>query len=147
MRVAFKYGIGGYVGKFDDMVFCYNRSLGKIYARRRVYPTLTESHRKFGSTAANLFSLKPSQGYKDDLYLYLVRYRALRGSMKSLVTWSNLYMKLMYELAKRDPGIDLKSLTRQEIYQRSLPVISIKRAVEAGLLPVVNDYASFDHEL
>jgi hypothetical protein len=107
MRVAFKYGIGGYVGKFDDMVFCYNRSLGKIYARRRVYPTLTESHRKFGSTAANLFSLKPSQGYKDDLYLYLVRYRALRGSMKSLVTWSNLYMKLMYELAKRDPGIDL----------------------------------------
>lgn len=55
MRVAFKYGIGGYVGKFDGMVFCYNRVLGMIYARRRVYPKITESHQKFGSAAANLF--------------------------------------------------------------------------------------------
>jgi len=147
MKVAFKYGIGGYIGKFDDMVFCYNRSLGKLYARRRAYPTITESHRKFGSITANLFALKPSQAYKDDLSFYGTRYRSLRNTKGKLITWTNLYIKLMYEMARQDTTIDLKTLSREEIYSRDLPCISIEKGVEAGLLPAVRNYASYANEL
>jgi hypothetical protein len=61
--------------------------------------------------------------------------------------WSSFYMKLMYDMAKADNSIILSTLTREEIYTRELPCISVKRAVEAGLLPVVYDYQSFDREI
>ena len=62
-------------------------------------------------------------------------------------SWVNMYLKLMREMAKQDPSIDLLTLTREEIYTRALPCISIKRAVDAGLLPVVYDYSHLDREM
>lgn len=56
-------------------------------------------------------------------------------------------MKIMYDMAKQDSTIDLKTLTRDEIYARDLPCISIRKAVEAGLLPPIFDYVSYTHEL
>jgi hypothetical protein len=50
----------------------------------------------------------------------------------------------MYALAKAMPEIDLGTLTREEIYQQDLPCISIKRAVEAGLLEKVDNYQRLD---
>ncbi|GAB1468437.1 hypothetical protein MASR2M64_11640 [Candidatus Cloacimonadota bacterium] len=147
MKVSFQYGLAGFTGKMDGLVFCYNRYLGKVYARKRVYPTLTAHHEKFGSVNANLFAIQPSQGYKDNMYVYMKRYATLKGPKTMMLTWSNLYMKLMYDMAKADATIDLRTLTREEIYLRDLPCISVQKAVLAGLLPRVYDWQSFVHEL
>lgn len=147
MRVTYKYGIGGLRGRADGMVFCYNRYLGRPYTRKMVYPKITEKNVSFGNVTANIFRINPSQGYRDDMYYYMARYRNLNEANMSLITWSNFYLKLMYDMAKADNTIDLRTLTREEIYSRDLPCISVKKAVEAGLLPVVYDYRSFTHEL
>jgi hypothetical protein len=46
----------------------------------------------------------------------------------------------MANMAKLYPEIDLKTITREQIYQENLPCISVKKAVEAGVLPQVNGY-------
>ena len=147
MRVTYKYGIGGYRGKMDGAVLCYDRYLGRSYARRWVYPTITEKNKAFGNVNANLFRIKPSQGYRNDLYFYLTRYRNLNDAKQGLRAWSSFYMKLMYDMAKADDSINLMTITREEIYSRDLPCISVKKAVDAGLLPVVYGYEDFTHEI
>jgi len=147
MKVIYKYGLGGYQGRMDGVVLCYNRYLGRAYARKMVYPKITEKNREFGSVTANLFKVKPSQGYRNDLYFYMTRYRNLNEANMNLITWSNFYLKIMYNMAKADDSINLMTITREEIYTRDLPCISVKKAVEAGLLPVVYGYEDFAHEM
>jgi len=147
MKVVYKYGLGGYRGRMDGVVLCYDRYLGSAYARKMAYPKITEKNKAFGSVNANLFKIKPSQGYRNDLYFYMARYRNLTEATQGMRSWSSFYMKLMYEMAKADPGIDLRTITREEIYAQDLPCISVKKAVEAGLLPVVYGYADFSHEM
>ncbi|PKN78622.1 MAG: hypothetical protein CVU48_07815 [Candidatus Cloacimonetes bacterium HGW-Cloacimonetes-1] len=146
MKARFKNGLSAYSGKADGIVYCYNRYLNAVYVRVNVYPTLTQENTRIGSTTSNLFGITPSRGYKDDMSDYLLKYRCLRANAsKSIFTWPNLYIKLMYDMAKQLEGIDLRSLTRDEIYLNNLPCISVKSAVEAGLLPAVYDYAVYDH--
>jgi hypothetical protein len=147
MKVGLQNGIRGYSGTSGEIVYCYNRILGTVYARKRVYPTLTAENERICNISGNLFGLQPSQGYKDDMYFYLLQYKSLRRSDKRIFSWSNLYMKLMYAMAKQDPTINLKTLTREEIYTQDLPCISVKKAVEARLLPAVRGYGAFTQEI
>jgi len=147
MKVIYKYGLGGYRGRMDGVVMCYNRYLGRAYARKQTYPRITAKNREFGSVTANLFKIKPSLGYRQDLYFYMTRYRGLNDANLNLSTWSNFYLKLMYDMAKADGSINLQTITREEIYTRDLPCISVQKAVEAGLLPVVYGYEEYTHEM
>lgn len=148
MKVTFQYGLAGYTGKLDGLVFCNNRELGKAYARKYRYPRLTEGNERIGSVTSALFALKPSKAYQDDMYLYRKRYNALRENSGCPVrSWSAMYLKLMYRMVKADGSIDLRTLTREELYARKLPCISVKMAVEAGLLPAVYAYTELTHEL
>ena len=141
MKVNFQYGLAGYTGKADGLVFCYDRSSGIVYARKRVYPRLTAENARIGNISHNIFALKPAEEYKDDLRLYLMRYNGLReNSPKHLRSWVNLYHRIMANMAKMNPEIDLKTITRQQIYQENLSCISVKNAVEAGILPPVKGY-------
>ncbi|HQP62758.1 MAG TPA: hypothetical protein PK713_01745, partial [Candidatus Cloacimonas sp.] len=88
-----------------------------------------------------IFALQPSEVYKNDLRLYLLRHNGLKANRyKQLRSWVNLYHLLMANMAKLYPEIDLKTITREQIYQENLPCISVKKAVEAGVLPQVNGY-------
>lgn len=148
MRVGFEWGISSYSGRQQGVVFCHLRRENIVLVRKYVYPTLTEQNHKIGSTTANLHSIQPSEGYKEDLRNYLWRYNTLRENEgKYLRSWVNLYLKLMRKMAKQDSSIDLLTLTREEIYQRDLPCISVKRAVDAGLLPAVFDFKTMTREL
>ncbi|HOH46882.1 MAG TPA: hypothetical protein PLX59_03515 [Candidatus Cloacimonadota bacterium] len=148
MRARFKAGVSAYSGTLDGVVFCHLRRENIVFVRRYVYPTITENNHKLGSTTANLHSIQPSDGYKEDMRNYQWRYNTLRENEgKTIRSWVNMYLKLMREMAKRDSSIDLQTLTREEIYQRDLPCITVKRAVEAGLLPVVFDYAHLTREI
>ncbi|MDD2229085.1 MAG: hypothetical protein PHY48_06705 [Candidatus Cloacimonetes bacterium] len=141
MKVSFQYGLAGYTGKADGLVYCYNKALGRVYARKNTYPKLTAENERVGSISSNLFRIKPSPAFREDISIYLTRYNALRiNNTKPVRSWSALYLKLMYDMAKQDSSINLKTLTRSQIYENNLPCISINIAVEAGLLPVVKGY-------
>lgn len=116
MRAKFTGGIGSYSGKLDGVVFCHYRREGLVLVRKYRYPTLTENNHKLGNTTANLHSIKPSDGYKNDMRTYLGRYNTLRENEGRYVrSWVNMYLKLMREMARRDSSIDLLSLSREEI--------------------------------
>lgn len=147
-RAKFTNCIGSYSGKMDGVVFCHYRREGLVLVRKYVYPTLTENNRRLGSITANLHNIQPSEGFKNDMRTYLGRYNALRENEGRYVrSWVNMYLKLMREMARQDNSIDLLTLTREEIYTRDLPCVSVKRAVDAGLLPVVYDYENLDREM
>ncbi len=128
-------------GKSGELVYCYNRRTGGMYAREYVYPELNENNHKMGSVAKNLFKIQPSDDFKYDCRTYAYLYANSRKNRGVKIwTWSNCYLHLMYAMAKAVPDVDLSTLTREEIYQRDLPCVSVKRAVEAGLLEAVEGY-------
>jgi len=148
MKVKFQYGLAGYTGKADGLIYCYNRKSGKVFTRRKVQPKITAHNHKTGSIMANLHSLQPSTGFKNDLRLYSLRYNGLsENAEKNVYSWVNMYLKMMYRLAKLYPEIDLMTITRDYIYANDLPCISVKRAVEAGMLPPVTDWELLDSSL
>lgn len=148
MKVTFQYGLAGYTGKADGLVYCYSKQLGRVYARRNTYPKLSPENERVGTITAALFAIKPGKAFVNDLYNYRIRYNTLRENHQHpMRSWSALYLKMMYNMAKDEPTINLRTITRGEIYSSELPCISIKKAVEAGLLPVVIGYEAFTQEL
>ena len=123
MKATFQYGLASMTGKNGEIVYCLDRNLNRVYVRRYVYPELSEHHHYVGSVTKHLFALQPSAGYIEDMKLYLLRYRSLRfGANVNIRSWSNLYSKLMRDMAKADSSINLLTITREEIYTRDLPL-------------------------
>jgi hypothetical protein len=148
MKVKMRTNQGKPTKKKTGMVYCSHRDGDVLIARRYVYPKLSEQNIKTGSITANLMRLNPSEGYKQDLRDYIRHYNATpAGEEKPLRAWNNLYLKIMHALAKRDPGLDLRTLTREEIHGKDLSCISVKRAVEAGLLAQVDHWQDYVAEL
>jgi hypothetical protein len=148
MKAKFQFGLAAMTGRSGDIVYCMDKVSNRVYVRRYVYPRISEHNHNMGNISKNVFALQPSEGYKEDMKDYLFRYRALRfGSNKQITCWSVLYIKMMRDMAKAVPDIDLLTITREEIYARDLPCISVKRAVDAGLLPKVYGYENYTHEM
>jgi len=147
MKVSFQYGLAGYTGKAQNLVYYYDKTAGRVYSRRYAYPTLTQENERVGKASSNIFALSPSEGYKENLRVYALFYNALRGTEKPLRSWVNAYVLLMHRLAKADPALDLKTITRTDIYAQDLPCISVKKAIAAGLLPRVQGWEGLDAEI
>jgi len=145
MKVNFKHMIQGYTGRADDVIYVLDRQTGNIYTRSYPHREVMPGNTAFAEVMLNLRSLMPSSSYREDMQMYVELYNALPiNKYMPVRAWNNLFMKVMYALAKNDPLINLKTITRQEIYDRSLPCISVLNAIEAGLLPVVKGYHKFD---
>jgi hypothetical protein len=148
MKISNKKLVQKPKSKKDDLVYCSYRDGELIIARRYVYPKLSAQNSSFAARNKNLFQLKPSDGYKADCRAYLIAYiNTPQGQEKPILTWNNLYVKLMSALARKYPDINLNTLTREEIYAQQLPCISIARAVEAGLLPKVKGWNKLSREM
>jgi hypothetical protein len=63
------------------------------------------------------------------------------------MSWQNVYLTLMYALAKQNPAVDLLTITREQITSDNLPCKSVKDAIEAGLLREVNGYENLTQEI
>ena len=145
MKVNFKHMIQGYTGRADDVIYVMDRQTGKIYIRTFPHREVMPGNTAFAEVMRNLRSLKPSTSYREDMQMYVELYNALPiNKYKAVKTWNNIFMKVMYALVKNDPTINLKKISRQDIYDNTLPCISVTKAVEAGLLPVVKGYQKFD---
>ncbi len=103
-------------------------------------------HNDYRQISASLRAIKPSQAYKNDFKVYTSLYKDLPDAKKSVSGWYNLYVKMLWDMQKAGLA-DLKTLTRQQIYDGDLPCKSVKSAVEAGLLPEVLNYQSLDNNI
>jgi hypothetical protein len=158
MKAIFKNMILAYKGKCDGLVYYYNPRLNRMIVRPHVKPRPSAQTAVFSSISSNLKALAPSPGYVNDLRVYVeLHNRKASNHRRPLLNWCNAYNKLMYALARSyyldgfkipDPEpvppehsrIDLATLTRDDIYDASLPCLTVKRAVEAGLLQSVTGY-------
>lgn len=141
MKVLFKHLIQGYTGKADDMSIYYDPRLQRVIMRRTPKVVLGERHTVFANIAKNLKRLEVSSAYRQDMIDYLAQYNRLRENREKIVCgWYNLFTKLMHCQAK-EAGCDLQTITKAQIYADNLPCISVKTAVEAGLIPRVANYS------
>jgi hypothetical protein len=142
MRAYFKNMIQAYRGTCDGLIYYYNPRLDRVLVRPYVKPRPTEHSRRFGRIASNLRALQPSPGFKGDLSVYVdVCNRRTANADVILQNWYNAYTRLMWNLQRSAPEyIDLETLSREQIYANDLPCLSVRRAVEAGLLAPVNGY-------
>ncbi len=138
MKVQFKNMLKAYSGTCDGLVYYYNPRIDKVVCRKNTRPKESSSNRRLSAISKNLKSLHVSDGYKEDLKLYVAMFEQKHHEDK-LVTWSNAFNKLMFAMAKQN-NLDLAILTREQIYANNLPCISIAQSVEAGLLPHVDGY-------
>ena len=145
MKARFKNMLLGYTGTCDGLVYYFNRRLNRVIVRLHVKPRTSENNRRFGRIATNLKRLNLSEAYRRDLRIYTDLFN---GHMANegiiLQSWYNAFSKLMWNLAKLYPGLDLEFVTRAQIEAGDLPCRSVKSAVEAGLLPAVNGYVLLD---
>ncbi len=146
MEVTFKNLLHAYSGKCDGIVYYYNKRMGKVIARRLPKAKIHTQNLEISAISSNLKRLKVSEGYRSDLKIYTEMSRLQSGGAQSCYSWSNVFMKLMFALAKQH-SLDLKTLTREQIYDTMLPCISVKTAVEAGLLPPIAGYENLTRQM
>jgi hypothetical protein len=142
MKVKFKNLISGYTGKADDSVIYLHKETGQFIIRKRPKVTLNPQNHAISNTSSNLRNIKPSEAYKQDLRSYIHAYRTARiKNRRHFISWSNVFYAMLYEMQRQMPEqVDLKTLTRQQIYDQDLPCKNVAGAVTAGLLPQVKDW-------
>lgn len=145
MKTYFKNMLLGYTGTCDGLVYYFNRRLNRVIVRLWVKGRITPHHRRFGRISTNLKNLGLSEPYKRDLRIYadIFNSRAPREG-PILQNWHNAFTQIMWNLVKATPGLDLETITREQIEAADLPCRSVKRAVEAGLLKAVPGYELLD---
>jgi hypothetical protein len=145
MKVHLKHNFAGYSGTIDSAVYYYHPRLKLLLMRDYVKPEETAVNRRVRTVMENLRLIHPSEAYKSNFRNYLLAYNAMKEHQsKLMLSWNNIYMKLLYAMEKTIPAVDLTTLSREQIYAEDLPCISLKRAVEAGLLPAVAGYEEWD---
>jgi len=149
MKVLFKHLIAGYTGKMDDAVIYYNKFLNKVIIRKNPQMPIGEHHKRFKRISQNIYGLQPSQGYRDDLYLYACNLRKIKSHRyDGILVWNNLYSKIMFAMAKAMPGtVNLETITRAQIEAENLPCRTVRQAVEAGLITAVKDWQTLTHQM
>lgn len=145
MKVKYKYNLLGYSGKIDDLIYYIDKRTGRPLVRRAFTFKNHPGQAPFGNAQKQIYTLNPSEDYKHNLFDYCMSYNTLpEAEEKPLFTWTQVYNKLMWAMQKAIPElVDLKTITREQIYEENLPCKSLKDAIEADLLPAVSGYERF----
>ncbi|MDP3113651.1 MAG: hypothetical protein Q8M98_02635 [Candidatus Cloacimonadaceae bacterium] len=147
MKVRSKVNFGEFTGRTEDLIYYRSRITGKIYARKRWTFKDHPGQAPFAAAQKAIYALNPSKEYRQNLSDYLIAYNKLpENAERRVLSWGNLYNKLMFAMQKMMP-VELKNITREQIFQLRLPCISVKDAVENDLLPVVKDFEKLNKEL
>lgn len=135
----------GYTGKADGSVIYYSHKMRKYLLRRAPHGGRHQGQSRFAEIQKQIFSLKPSDAFKEDAKAYLPLYNALRANLdKPLLSWNYLYSKMMWSM-HHICDVDLAVIEREDLAE--LPCRSLAAAIEAGLLPKMKGWQSFTAEL
>lgn len=150
MKVTFKHSIQTFSGEIEKMVYGSYRKGKLCLGREYVYPTLNANHHDKGAITKNLAIVYSniSPTYLQDLKTYTGENAANEPEDKVLPTSFSLFMKMMYAWLKSDiEHVNLTAVTVADIVALDADVVTIKRAIDAGFLPKVKDYATLTAEI
>jgi len=150
MKVRFKYGIRTYSGTLDEMVYGSYRKHRLCIGRVYVIPVLTEQNALLGAIGKNLAKIygEADGGYVQDLGVYARRNEANTPYSQLVPTRYAIFIKMMFAWQESDPEfVDLSAVTIEDIVTHEAPVISVKDAIDAGLLRKVVRYDELDSEI
>jgi len=148
MKAKVRLALPGFAGNMDDVVIYYNSKLNRLMVRKKVMPKKTPSNTDFAAASRQVRMLGISAGYIDDCRKYLNLYnRKNRRHERSMMSWTNVFICLMLKLKKANPGLNLATLTKTDIYANDYSCISVARAVQSGLLEKVNGWQLLANEI
>ena len=141
MKPKVKMNIPKLDGNEEKYVTYYNSHLDKYISRRKVMPKPSVSNAIMKEIFDFAKRIIISEEYKEDCRKYIQRYnREYHSQGKPMSNWPNVYLKVMREMLKYYPDLDLKKLTREEIIKKNLPCRSIASAIQVGYLNKVRDW-------
>ena len=141
MKPKVKMNIPKLDGNEEMYVTYYNSHLDKYISRRKVIPKPTINNELMKEIFNFAKRIGISEEYKEDCRKYIQRYNSEYHSQgKPMSTWPNVFLKVMRDMLKNYPDLDIKKLTREEIIKKNLPCQSIASAIEAGYLNKVRDW-------
>lgn len=149
MKVTYSFGVKGFRGNVEGMIFYIDRKSGATLGRRMFTFENHPHHPNFRSAQRQIYAIQPSEGYISNLKSYNIFYNSLpENHHKPMKTWTNLYTRLMFLMQKAIPEtVDLKTITREQIYEQNLPCKSVKDAIDSGLLPKPIDYQHLNNDI
>ncbi|HPT73213.1 MAG TPA: hypothetical protein PLE74_13135 [Candidatus Cloacimonadota bacterium] len=146
MKPYFKHMIHGFTGKLDGLIYYIDKFTGRPLARKKFRFKNHPGQKPFKSAQTQIYALKPSQAYKYNLKDYCMSYNNLpQNTGFPIFSWCHVYNKLMWAMQKAMPEqVILEKITREQIEKEQLPCITLKAAIDAGLLPKVWGYERWD---
>lgn len=146
-KVVYSSLVTGIAGKISDVVYYRSSSSHFGYIREYNYPRIPESNHEFGAKIRAIGKLwgEVTPLYKEDLALYLKKYRVLDPDIKSLTERANnapaIYVKWLFAFADKYPdNITLQDLapTDFELYPQ---YNTLSGVISAGFLPKVEGWS------
>lgn len=151
MKTKLKYGIASYSGTIDEITFASYKNGAVCIARKYVKPTLTENNSRMGDIAKNISLIYGgcSEEFKSDLRTYASIYGKEETPRNSLSPNSyGLFVKMMFNFSDiNGGGVDLTSITLNDIQSLFVELTTIATAVDAGYLPKVSGYELLDSSM
>ncbi|HNX01230.1 MAG TPA: hypothetical protein PLE74_06960 [Candidatus Cloacimonadota bacterium] len=149
MKVQLKNMVQGFTGSVDGLIYYTDKRTGKVYVRKSFQFKDHSGQPAFRNVQRQIYKLYPTKDYQYDLKDYCASYNALpENAAKPVFSWCHIYNKMMWNMQKLFPDkVDLKKITREQVYKECLPCISLKSAIEAGILPVVHGYERWDAKI
>jgi hypothetical protein len=147
MKATVKEGIKGFSGKLDGAIYYYHPRLKRTLMRRAPKMPIQQQNNDYRDISRQIKVVNPSEGYRNDFRNFLNLLRDRDESVR-LPSWYSLYIKMMWAMQAKYPAtVNLKTITREQIFALDLPCRSVKTAVEDGLLPQISGYQYMDREI
>ena len=147
MKVTVKDGIKGFSGRLDGAIYYYHPRLKRTLMRRQPKMPAQPQNADYATIAQRIKALNPSSAYRYDFKIYLSTLRD-HDDQVTYPSWYSLFVKMLWALQAKYPSqVDLKTLTRSQIIQQELPCVTVRDAVENGLLPMVPGIEYLDHQI
>ena len=141
MKPKVKMNIPQFDNKDGNYIIYYNSKLDKYIVRRKVIPKPNINNELMNEIFNFAKRIDISEEYKENCRKYIQRYNSEYHSQgKPMNTWPNVYLKVMRDMLKEYPDLDIKKLTREEIIKKNLPCQSIASAIDARYLNKVRDW-------
>lgn len=146
MKVKLDKNFRKYMGKVDGMIYYMVPGCSMIIGRRVPKMPHQPMNDKYKKISLALKAINPSAEFRQNLRDYLAELKDLDES-NTWLSWHNVYVKMMWNMAAKYPEINLETITREQIYNDDLPCKSVSDAIFAGLLPEVQGFALFDAQI
>lgn len=152
-KIKYSQLVSGMSGKMGSNVLYRGKSAMFGFSRAYSFPTHTTQNTNIGIASRNIKDLwlHGKQGWKDDLYEYTKKYKNLPPDLQSLKLRTNspysVLMKAAFTASKNDPsGLKMWQSDYADILGEYNALYSVKKMIEANLLPSVEGWESLTHD-